>query len=167
VIERLKLKEEGPVQPVSLFAAVYSKFFLYIIFLRHIINISSPMFSSPAAILPYIFSLYTITTIKYHFCRRFVPGCPWTDVSQPRWVGARRNTKGNNKENRGSCCPAPRADALAVGVTSVRDGEKEPCSSAHPPARPPSRTRALDLPFIDVRRGPRCTMGGVAMCYRV
>jgi hypothetical protein len=26
------------------------------------------------------------------------------------------------------------------------------------------RTRALNLPFIDVRRRPRCTMGGVAMC---
>jgi hypothetical protein len=36
-------------------------------------------------------------------------------VSQPRWVGARRNTRGNKKGNRGSCCPAPRADALAVG----------------------------------------------------
>jgi hypothetical protein len=24
-----------------------------------------------------------------------------------------------------SCCPAPRADALAVGVTSVRVGERE------------------------------------------
>jgi hypothetical protein len=47
-------------------------------------------------------------------------------VSQPRWVGARRNTREkNNKGNRGSCCPAPRADALAVGVTSVREGERE------------------------------------------
>jgi hypothetical protein len=36
--------------------------------------------------------------------------------------------------------------------------------SARSPARPPSRTRALDLPFIDVRRRPRCTMGSVAMC---
>jgi hypothetical protein len=27
------------------------------------------------------------------------------------------------------------------------------------------RTRALDLPFIDVRRGSKCTMGGgVAVC---
>jgi hypothetical protein len=26
------------------------------------------------------------------------------------------------------------------------------------------RTRALDLPFIDVRRGSMCTMGGVAIC---
>jgi hypothetical protein len=28
-------------------------------------------------------------------------------------------------ENRGSCYPAPRGDALAVGVTSVREGERE------------------------------------------
>jgi hypothetical protein len=32
------------------------------------------------------------------------------------------------------------------------------------PRGQPSRTRALDLPFIGVRRGPRCTMGGVAVC---
>ena len=55
-------------------------------------------------------------------------------------------------------------DALAVGVTSVREGERESvcvraCSSARPPARPPSRMRALDLPFIDAWRGSRCTMG--------
>jgi hypothetical protein len=51
-------------------------------------------------------------------------------------------------------------DALEVGVTSVREGERErACSSARPPARPPSRMRALDLPFIDARRGSRYTMG--------
>jgi hypothetical protein len=33
-------------------------------------------------------------------------------------------------------------------------------SSARPPARPHSRTRALDPPFIDVRRESRCIMGG-------
>jgi hypothetical protein len=32
------------------------------------------------------------------------------------------------------------------------------------PRGQPSRTRALDLPFIGVRRGPRCTMGNVAVC---
>jgi hypothetical protein len=33
-------------------------------------------------------------------------------VSQPRWVGARRDTKGENSKGnpRPSCCPAPRAD---------------------------------------------------------
>jgi hypothetical protein len=28
-------------------------------------------------------------------------------------------------KNRGSCYPAPRGDALAVGVTTVREGERE------------------------------------------
>jgi hypothetical protein len=54
-------------------------------------------------------------------CQRFDPGGSLDRrvncrcVSQPRWVGARRNIRGNKKGNRGSCCPAPRADALAVG----------------------------------------------------
>jgi hypothetical protein len=54
-------------------------------------------------------------------CRRFDPrgsldrrvNCRC--VSQPRWVGVRRNTRGSNKGNHDSCCSAPRADALAVG----------------------------------------------------
>jgi hypothetical protein len=98
-------------------------------------------------------------------CRRFDPGGSLDRrvncrcVSQPRWVGARQNTRGSKKGNRDSCCPAPRADALAVGGYKRSRERERACSSAHPPARPPSRTRALDLPFIDVRRGPRCTMG--------
>jgi hypothetical protein len=38
-------------------------------------------------------------------------------VSQPRWVGARRRHKEGNSKGKpaASCCPAPRADALAVG----------------------------------------------------
>jgi hypothetical protein len=107
-------------------------------------------------------------------CRRFDPGGSLDRrvncrcVSQPRWVGARRNTRGKIvRETAASCCPAPRADALAVGGykrSRGRERKGEPCASARSPAWPPSRTRALDLPFIDVRRGPRCTMGGVAMC---
>jgi hypothetical protein len=65
-----------------------------------------------------------------------------------------------------SCCPAPRSGALAVG------GYKRPCGREREAyaRRPvllhgqPSRTRALDLPFIGVRRGPRCTIGDVAVC---
>jgi hypothetical protein len=102
-------------------------------------------------------------------CRRFDPrgsldrrvNCRC--VSQSRWVGARWNTRGE-KGNRGSCYPAPRADALAVGGYKRSRERERACSSARPPARPPFRTRALDLPFIDVRRGSRCTMGGVATC---
>jgi hypothetical protein len=57
-----------------------------------------------------------------------------------------------------------RMDALAVGGykrSRGREREREPYASARSPAQPTFRTRALDLPFIDVRRGPRCTMGGV------
>jgi hypothetical protein len=74
--------------------------------------------------------------------------------------------KGEKRGNRDSCYPAPRADALAVGgyKRSRGRGRERDCPSARPPARPPPRTRALDLPFIDVRRGSRCTMGGVATC---
>jgi hypothetical protein len=48
-------------------------------------------------------------------------GGPWDRrvncrcVSQPRWVGARWNIRGNKRGNHSSCYPAPRADALAVG----------------------------------------------------
>jgi hypothetical protein len=62
-------------------------------------------------------------------CRRFDPGgsldrrVNCCRVSQPRWVGARRSTKGGKKEGdrqergnpRPSCCPAPRSGALALG----------------------------------------------------
>jgi hypothetical protein len=58
-------------------------------------------------------------------CRRFDPGgsperrVNCRRVPQPRWVGARRSTKGGRNRQRGnswpSCCPAPRSGALAVG----------------------------------------------------
>jgi hypothetical protein len=42
-------------------------------------------------------------------------------VSQPRWVGARWNTRGENAAR----VILRQGDALAVGVTSVREGERE------------------------------------------
>jgi hypothetical protein len=78
-------------------------------------------------------------------CRRFDPGGSLDRrvncrcVSQPRWVGARRNTKGGNSKGKpwSSCCPAPRADALAVGgYKRSRGREREPYASARSPARP-------------------------------
>jgi hypothetical protein len=72
---------------------------------------------------------------------------------------------GKRGNSRPSCCPAPRSGALAVGgYKRPRGRERETYASARSPARPTSRTRALDLPFIGVRRGPRCTMGDVAVC---
>jgi hypothetical protein len=55
---------------------------------------------------------------------------------------------------------------LIVGVTSIREGERVSlfvCSSLRATPSRPSRRKGLDLPFIDARRGSRCTMGGVAM----
>ena len=60
--------------------------------------------------------------------------------------------------------------ACSRGVTSVHAGEgsERPQESACPvlgPTRPTFSKKALVLPFIVVRRGSRCTMGGVAECY--
>jgi hypothetical protein len=77
--------------------------------------------------------------IRLLCCRRFDPGGSLDRqvncrcMSQPRWVGARQNTRGNNKGNCGSCCPAPRADALAVGGYKRSRGRERACSSARPP----------------------------------
>jgi hypothetical protein len=77
--------------------------------------------------------------------------------------GGRNGKRGNPRP---SCCPAPRSGALAVGglQASARERERETVRQPVLPRGQPSRTRALDLPFIGVRRGPRCTMGGVAVC---
>jgi hypothetical protein len=81
-------------------------------------------------------------------CRRFDPGgsldrrVNCRRVSQPRWVGARRSTKGGegNRQrgnSRPSCCPAPRSGAIAVGgYKRPRGRERETYASAHSPARP-------------------------------
>jgi hypothetical protein len=64
-------------------------------------------------------------------------------------------------------CPMPRSGALAVGgYKRPRGRERAAYASAvlSFPARPTLCKRALDLPFIGVRRGSRCTMGGVAVC---
>jgi hypothetical protein len=100
-----------------------------------------------------------------------VPG-PTSKLSlrAPAQMG-RRETEHKEGENRGfvlSCAQGGCACSRGLQA-SARERERErererDCPSARPPARPPPRTRALDLPFIDVRRGSRCTMGGVAMC---
>jgi hypothetical protein len=56
-----------------------------------------------------------------------------------------------------------RGDALVVGVTSVREGERVSLFVSPSSRATTLRMKALDLPFIDARRGSRCTMGGVAM----
>jgi hypothetical protein len=103
-------------------------------------------------------------------CRRFDPGGSLDRrvncrcVSQPRWVGVRRNTKGGETARetvafvlscaQGGCACSRGLQAFAW--------ERERESLVRRPVLPrgqPLRTRALDLPFIGVRRGLRCTMG--------
>jgi hypothetical protein len=110
-------------------------------------------------------------TMQYWPMKIFVgvstPGVPGPtsklSLRAPAQMG-RRETEHKERKIAASCCPAPRVDALAVGGYKRSRGRERARSSARPPARPPPRTRALDLPFIDVRRGSRCTMGGVAIC---
>jgi hypothetical protein len=111
-------------------------------------------------------------------CRCFDPGgsldrrVNCRRVSQPRWVGARQSTKGGKRRRARKGKPA----AFVLSCAQVRcacsrglqasawEGARD---FTHRPVLPrgqPSRTRALDLPFIGVRRGPRCTMEDVAVC---
>jgi hypothetical protein len=90
-------------------------------------------------------------------CRRFDPGGSLDRrvnrrrVSQPRWVGARRSTKGEEREAgergnlRPSYCPAPRSGALAVGGYKRPRGRGREAYTRRPvlPRGQPSRTRAL------------------------
>jgi hypothetical protein len=50
---------------------------------------------------------------------------------------------------------------LVVGGYKRREREREPVCLLVPCVTP--RRKDLDLPFIDARRGSRCTIGGVAM----
>jgi hypothetical protein len=106
-------------------------------------------------------------------CRCFDPGgsldrrVNCRRVPQLRWVGARRSTKGEENRQRGK----PAAFVLPcaqVGCACSRGLQAFAWESLMrrpvlPRGQPP-RTRALDLSFIGVRRGSRCTMGGVAVC---
>jgi hypothetical protein len=115
-------------------------------------------------------------------CRRFELGgsldrrVNYRRVPQPRWVSARWSAKGGSSrretgvkgETRGlRVCPAPRSGALAVGgYKRPRGREREALRERHPVLLRAAnlRKRALDLPFIGIRKGSRCTMGGVAVC---
>jgi hypothetical protein len=80
--------------------------------------------------------------------------------------GGQEGRAGKRGNPRPSCCPAPRSGALAVGGYKRPRGRERETFARHPvpPRGQPSRTRALGLPFIGVRRGPRCTIGDVAVC---
>jgi hypothetical protein len=119
-------------------------------------------------------------------CRRFETGgslgrrVKYRRVPQPRWVGARPSAKGGERwpetDVREVEIPRPSCSSRAqVGCACSRGykrprgrGSERPYASAClvlVPARPTLPKRALVLPFIGVRRGSRCTIGGVAECY--
>jgi hypothetical protein len=112
--------------------------------------------------------------------RRGVPG-PTSEMSPraPAQMGRRETEReGGKKGSRSEReVEIPRPSCLShaqVGCAcsrglqaSTREGSERPHASACPvlfPARPTLCKRALVLPFIGVRRGSRCTMGGVAEC---
>jgi hypothetical protein len=69
-------------------------------------------------------------------------------------------------ENRGLCYLAPRADALAVGVTSVREGERERASLFVSPSFR-ATTLSYEGPgpsFYRCKERVQMYNGGVAIC---
>jgi hypothetical protein len=78
----------------------------------------------------------------------------------------RREMEHKEGENRGfvlSC--AQGGCACSRGLQAfAREREREPARQPVLPRGHLPCTRALDLPFIDVRRGSRYTMGGIAIC---
>jgi hypothetical protein len=115
-------------------------------------------------------------------CRRFEPGGvpgPTSKLSPraPAQMGRRETEREGGKKpegdwrKRGNPRPSCLSRAQVVcacsrGYKRPRGREREAYASAVPsfPAGPTLCKRALDLPFIGVRRGPRRTMGGVAVC---
>jgi hypothetical protein len=70
-------------------------------------------------------------------------------------MGWRETGHEGGRKNLGSVLSYARVGALAVGVYKRSRGrEEERVPRDHPPCM-----RALSLPFIDARRGSRCTMG--------
>jgi hypothetical protein len=106
--------------------------------------------------------------------RRFDPGgsldrrVNCRRVSQSRWVGARRSTKGEKEEtgkrgnSRPSCCPAPRSGALEVGgYKCPRERERE-AYTRRPvlPRGQPSHTRSPGPSFYRRKERTQVYNGG-------
>jgi hypothetical protein len=91
-------------------------------------------------------------------------------VSQPRWVGARRSTKGGRKQAKGK----PAAFVLPcaqVGCTCSRglqafawEREREPYAPARSPARPTSSYESPGPSFYRRKERVQVYNGGVAVC---
>jgi hypothetical protein len=112
-------------------------------------------------------------------CRRFDPGgsldrrVNCRRVPQPKWVGARWSAKGENQWETG-VKGKPAAFMLSrarVGCACSRrlqastwEGAKGLHASSRPLRAANPFASALNLPFIGIRRGPRCTIGDAAGC---
>jgi hypothetical protein len=98
----------------------------------------------------------------------FVAACPCLDglvqdgtqggkmrlvLSRTRGCARSRGYKRRERESEGE------SERFCPSVCCLADPPPLVCCLANPPPR-----RALNLPFIDARRGSRCTMGVVAMC---
>jgi hypothetical protein len=113
------------------------------------------------------------------FRTRGVPG-PTSKLSSraPAQMGRRETEREGGKRSRREAgvkgetrglrvCPAPRSGVLAVGGYKRPRGRERAASRERRPVLPRAAhlcKRALDFPFIGVRKGSRCTMGGVAVC---
>jgi hypothetical protein len=71
--------------------------------------------------------------------------------------------KGGGK-NHGSCYPAPREDALAVGVTSVREGERESLSVSPSSHATTLSHEGLGPSFYRCKEKVQVYNKGVAIC---
>jgi hypothetical protein len=118
---------------------------------------------------------FKIFGLHFQYCRCFDPGgsldrrVNCRRVSQPRWVSARRSTKGGEERREAGKKGKPAAFVLScaqVGCACSRGIQASAWGRARDSTRrpvllrgQPLRKRALVLPFIGVRRGPRCTVG--------
>jgi hypothetical protein len=109
----------------------------------------------------YLYSF--VSHVLSAFRSRGVPG-PTSKLSLrvPAQMG-RREMEHKGEENRGSCYPAPRADALAVGGYKRSRGRERACSSARPPARPPLY-EGPGPSFYRCKARVQVYNGGVATC---
>jgi hypothetical protein len=129
--------------------------------------------------MPLIFTIDLLSAFR----DRGVPGptSEYRRVPQPRWVereGKREGGRARRPEAsvrevgipRHSCSSRAQVGcACSWGYKRPRGRGSERLQASAclvlVPARPTLSKRAMVLPFIGVRRGSRCTMGGVAECY--
>jgi hypothetical protein len=100
------------------------------------------------------------------FRPRGVPG-PTSKLSLrvPAQMGRREMEHKGGKENRGSCYPAPRADALAVGGYKCSRGRERESLFVSPSSRAAASSyEGLGPSFYRCKERVQVYNGGVAIC---